>query len=191
MPGHGSSGVDVLLATELRGVRGHAGIDGFMREAADPDDFVVTPARIDGGLDDEVRRVVERDVGDVGVCHDRAIDGNRRGRSAIVLNVGRGRAGIDGGIEVAAVVARAAEHRVGGVAGQRSGVENLRILSRGAEGEMIPCLGHAEAVLARPYEAHNVVRVDGLGVMMSPDRLEMPFLSSAASDQIWPPVNAQ
>ena len=47
-----------------------------MGEAADAEDFIVAPAGIERDLDDDVWRLVEGDVGDVGAAVDRLVDRN-------------------------------------------------------------------------------------------------------------------
>ena len=172
---HSRAGGDVGLAAVLGAVGGYAGIDGLVREARDAEDFVVAEAGIEGDLHQHVGRFIKGVVGDVRVGVDGVVDGNgnvaRRARYprghnlvAVVLNV-RGRyAGADGRVVSAAVLTCAAQHGIWSVAGKRGGIEKLRILSRYTDGHLVvvEALDHAEAVLARPHEARDVVRVYGL-----------------------------
>ena len=165
-------GGSVSQAAVKVAVCGFTGVDSLMSEAADSEDFEVGKLRIESQLCDDVRRFVEREVGDVGAAVDRLVNGNRNldcvagvvdlGLIGVVDDRCRRSAGTDARVEVAAVVARAANDSVGCVAGKRGRVEDLRILSRDAEGRIFAGLGHAETVLARPDEARNVVRVYGL-----------------------------
>src|SRR5208283_5171550 len=114
--------VDVSAAVK-KAVGGFSGINRFVREAGDAEDFIVAPTGIEGCLHDDIGRVIEGDIRDVGVGGDGVVDGNsnvrRRTKSQVfvVLYVGRGRDGADCRVVVAAVLPGAAEHRVGSVAG--------------------------------------------------------------------------
>jgi hypothetical protein len=76
---------DVLETTIKVAVGGLAGIDGLMGEAGDGEEFIVAVAGIGGGFDEQIRRLVEGDVGQVGAGVDGFVDRNGDIGSAVHL----------------------------------------------------------------------------------------------------------